>query len=250
MLKFSHSRLHTFLQCRRKYCYQYIDKLPRKDWDHFTVGSQIHLLLERLYKLKKRCPSVDTNTLVQHILTRASRTIYASRLDLTQHAELTLMFKNYVASHHHTLQGSYEVEKPFNFSLSKDITIEGFIDRVDFSPVDGSLKIIDNTFEVIDYKTTKQAKYLKDSLQLAIYAIAAKERYGYDKDIIASYVMLRSGSKKISHCYSNEELTKVKAQLLDIITQIQNEIVWAGNVTNLCSWCDFEFVCKDHNEWA
>ena len=45
-LRLSVSKTKTFLDCKAKYKFCYIEKLPRKDWDFHTFGKFCHKVLE------------------------------------------------------------------------------------------------------------------------------------------------------------------------------------------------------------
>ena len=47
----SPSSINTFLQCNRKYYYQYIEKLPTKPSIHTVRGNIAHSTLENFYAL-------------------------------------------------------------------------------------------------------------------------------------------------------------------------------------------------------
>src|SRR5690242_7127802 len=46
ILRLSVSKTKTFLDCRTKFKYAYIEKLPKKDWEHHTLGKFCHKVLE------------------------------------------------------------------------------------------------------------------------------------------------------------------------------------------------------------
>lgn len=46
ILKLSASRVDTYDKCALKYYFTYLDKLPRKEWDHFDLGTLVHGTLE------------------------------------------------------------------------------------------------------------------------------------------------------------------------------------------------------------
>jgi len=218
--------------------------LPRKDWDHFTAGSQVHLLLEKMYKLKGRLQdNIEINHLTDHLIKRASFTEYGKKLTLSQQDEINYIIVQYKQLYVDTFRNKFIVEQPFNFKLG-EIEIEGFIDRVDFPP-----KFEGFDIEILDYKMAKQPKYLDKSLQLPLYAIATKEKYGYDKVVKTSYILLRHGCKKVSHIYTNEYLDHVKEEIKDIATQISKDIMWVESASPLCSYCDFEAVCSERAAW-
>ena len=49
-LSLSVSKVKTFKDCKAKYQYSYIEKLPRKEWDFHIFGKFLHEVLENFHK--------------------------------------------------------------------------------------------------------------------------------------------------------------------------------------------------------
>jgi CRISPR/Cas system-associated exonuclease Cas4 (RecB family) len=124
----------------------------------------------------------------------------------------------------------YDKEMGFNFVLGNYLVI-GYIDRVD---------LLNNTVEIIDYKTGKREVAQKDihnNLQLGIYALAASLAFP-GKQIKASLHYLRSGRIK-SHEYTQEDLEKVKQMVIDKINLIVNDFNFTATKNErVCYFCD------------
>jgi RecB family exonuclease len=91
------------------------------------------------------------------------------------------------------------VEKDFCFNITENIVIRGFIDRLDFD---------DDAYHIVDYKTTKDKKWM-EPFQLSVYGLWLKEEYGVD-DFKGSYVMLRDKSSYLSYNLTKKKNTKKK----------------------------------------
>ena len=74
-----------------------------------------------------------------------------------------------------------QIEGAFYFKINDQLSVRGFIDRID--------QVDDKTIRVVDYKTSSNPSYLKP-FQLTTYSIAAKNKYP-NKEIEASYVLIR-----------------------------------------------------------
>ena len=59
LLKLSPSAIKVYESCARKYFYSYIEKLPKKEWEHLTLGSFVHAVLEQFHNELIRDPSFD-----------------------------------------------------------------------------------------------------------------------------------------------------------------------------------------------
>ena len=51
------SKAKTFDQCKAKFKYQYIEKLPKKSWDFQIFGQFLHAILENFHELMLKKPS-------------------------------------------------------------------------------------------------------------------------------------------------------------------------------------------------
>ena len=124
----------------------------------------------------------------------------------------------------------FDKEMEFNFVLG-NYSIIGYIDRVD---------VLEDTVEIVDYKTGKREVAQKDvhkNLQLGIYALAASRAFP-DKKVKASLHYLRSGRIK-GHEYSVEDLENVKVMLLEKINLIVNDFNFTPTKNErICYFCD------------
>lgn len=237
-LRLSFTRVDTFEQCPRRFRYQYVDGLPQAPAPQLSFGSSIHGALEWLYDRKHpELPSLDETL---HALFEAwDSTGYAEvdrdeQLRAYAHArEIVTAFHMRVAAEGFRLPAATEAW--FELPVGKDIVVVGAIDRVD---VDGS-----GGLHVIDYKTNRRARsrsQVRDSLQLAIYALATNELYGR----LPASVSLDFVVPGIRVIVPVEELAldTVPGRLQDAARRIR-----AGEDTptpnRLCDWCDYRSLC-------
>jgi DNA helicase-2/ATP-dependent DNA helicase PcrA len=191
ILKLSASSMKTFDQCPKKYYYNYIAKEPRKQWDHFDLGNLCHKALE-IFHEKYKIEGTSKRTLAKlmsYSFTEARKEF--PNISNTLLAEAKDLIKDYLK----TISGGNMplvkgVETSFNFNISDNVLVRGFLDRVDV--------LKDGKFHIVDYKTTKNAKYL-DPFQLLIYGLWLKHEYPHIKDFKASYILLRHKSKLKSY---------------------------------------------------
>ena len=52
LLNLSVSKAKTFKECKAKFRYTYIEKLPRKERDYHVFGKFLHEILEKFHKMK------------------------------------------------------------------------------------------------------------------------------------------------------------------------------------------------------
>lgn len=226
----SYSKAKTYEGCPAKFKFGYIEKLPKKDWEFTKFGKFLHEVLEEAHKMLQ----LDTRPFNQ-IMTQ----VFKSSLknwDLTpeQKKEAYTICVNYLKDwSSRPIPQILGIEKEFNIIFDDQFLLGGFIDRVDFLPEEDLL-------EIVDYKTSKDAKYLKkDYLQLQTYAFALWLENPEIKRFKCSYIMLRLNSERVSQEFSLEEILKVEHKYLEYFENIMTETVYAPKPSPLCRFCDW-----------
>ena len=237
-LRLSFTRVDTFEQCPRRFRYQYVDGLPQAPAPQLSFGSSIHGALEWLYDRKHpELPSLDDT--LQALFEAWDSTGYAEvdrdeQLRAYAHArEIVMAFHARVAAEGFRLPAATEAW--FELPVGEDIVVVGAIDRVD---VDGS-----GDLHVIDYKTNRRARsrsQVRDSLQLAIYALATRELYGrLPASVSLDFVV---PGVRVIVPVAELALDTVPGRLQEAARRIR-----AGEDTptpnRLCDWCDYRSIC-------
>lgn len=242
VIKISASSVKTFEQCPRKYFYTYIEKEPRKHWDHLDVGNLAHNTLELFHEriIRNERKGLSLQKLMGECFS-VSRVKFPKLSD-----DLVQETKDMLIEYLGTIKGKGKmptvksVEQPFVFNITDDIIIRGYIDRVDVLP--------DGTLHIVDYKTTKNKKYLND-FQVLVYGLWLREQYPNIDKFKGSYILLRHGSSYMSYDFVMDDVLKVKEQLIKYANGIRNENLWTPIPTFLCGWCDFQKVCPSQTTW-
>lgn len=237
-LRLSFTRVDTFERCPRRFRYQYVDGLPQAPAPQLSFGSSVHSALEWLYD-RKHPVLPSREELLQALFDTWDTTGYAEvgrdeQLRAYEHARAV------VSAFHSRLEREgfrlpAATEAWFELPMGTDVVVVGSIDRLDVDD--------DGTMHVIDYKTNRRARtraQVRDSLQLAIYALATRELYGrlpatVGLDFVVPGVVVRVPIEEIA-------LDTVPGRLEDVARRIR-----AGEDTptphRLCDWCDFRAIC-------
>ena len=231
------SKAKTYKDCKAKYRFCYLEKLPRKEWDFHVFGKFLHEILERHFK-KVISGVTDAPNI---ILSAAWKEAYAewkpklTQEQITEAKEICNLFlKDWAASKNPPKVVS--VEKPFYIDIDGKVLLNGFIDRIQMDH--------DGVLHVSDYKTTKNKKYLKnDYFQLQTYAFVMCLEDPTLKKVRTSYSLLRHGFESIIKEFERDEIMEIEKTFLDYAEKIAEEKLFRPNPTRLCGFCDYIDSC-------
>lgn len=233
----SYSQIDSYLNCPLQYKYKYVLRIPTLPSHALSFGTTIHdtlrdfhtkLMFEKTVTLKELLQMYEKNWQPLGYLNEEHRKIrYESGKKLLE---------NYYKKTKNDTPGYIALEKSFNIKID-GIRFYGRIDRID--TIDNAKN---NEVEIIDYKTgnAKTQKDVDKDMQVAIYAIGAKEGLGYEPKKLSLY-FLEEGIK-LTTTRSEKDLEETKAQLRQVVNEIK-----AGKFVHTpgmhCNWCDFKAIC-------
>lgn len=240
-LSLSVSKVKTFKDCKAKFKFSYIEKLPRKDWEHLVFGKFLHEVLENFHKKLMEDPLVQLNVLMTECFKQSSIT-WKDKINAAQKKEACEILGVYLkqiteAKKKGAMPTILSVEKDFYIDIDGKILLNGFIDRIQMDP--------DEVLHVSDYKTTKNKSYLKkDYFQLLTYAYVMCLEDPKLERVRTSYILLRHNFETIVKEYTRAEIMKVEKKFLDFADSIHAEKLYRPNPTPLCDYCDYLELCE------
>lgn len=244
ILKLSATSMKAYDQCPKKYYYTYILKEPRKQWAHFDLGNLCHRTLEIFHSIymKEGTSKRSLSKIMSYAFGKAREEFNDINKNILVEAKsLVKKYLKYVSKNGMPLVKG--VETSFNFNLEKDLIVRGFLDRIDIMK--------DGRFHIVDYKTTRNTKYL-EPFQLLTYGLWLQNKYQNIDSFKASYVLLRHNSKLKSYEFNFEDINKCKKKIIEYAKNIRtsvNEDSWAPIPSPLCNWCDFQHICPTQQGW-
>ena len=238
-ITWSASRLKTFLECKRKYYYRYIQKIGAKEEAELNEGAFMHQLLDHLHRENDRFESEEE---ILHLIW-----ILLDRLLPQEDAKIRyqkLLWKEklrgFARSQIEHFSNNWRVverEKEFS-SLIGGLSFKGRIDRIDQNETDTL---------VLDYKSgsTKEAQKTKNieslnELQMSIYHQMLSDRY---QNINLAFV-------KIFENGEIEEITALEEKnerLFEVIIELkQTKSFTASKCEELqkCKFCEYQLMCE------
>jgi putative RecB family exonuclease len=240
-LRLSVSKTKTFLDCKAKYKFNYIEKLPKKDWDHHTFGKFCHSVLEHFHKQYLEGCLLPYNT-VMNDSWKVAWAEYKDKMTPTMKKDCWDLINKYLKLVS-LKKGQFPanviaVEKRFDFQVAENLVLNGAIDRIQLDD--------DDVIHVCDYKTAKNKKYLKnDWFQLLTYAYVIVTEDPSIKKVRGSYILLRHDFEYMTVEFDLPEILKVKDKFVEYARQMNTETEFKPNPTPLCNFCDFQNLCPE-----
>lgn len=239
-VKLSSTRLKTFLTCKRKYYYKYIEHInshdiPRDMPKEYEIGNAVHLALAELYRKKSTYKNLD------ELKSDLSKELD----DVRGKSELD---KYLIAMQKKRMDSFCEAEiKRFNDGWSvafceenmsvefAGMTLMGQIDRIDKRK---------NEIEVLDYKTGSYSLYNKNNFseatgfQLEFYYLLAG---GLGNVEGCGYYDLKE-SKIVPEPFLQEKLAVLESNIKDLLNIEEVNFEKCEDVKS-CLFCEFSVMC-------
>lgn len=247
-MRTSYSALETFQQCPQKYKFQILDKIKTPKSKEAVFGTLIHNSLKFLFSRDPLYPSLD------EVISHFRDSWQASDIANLSKDERSL----YLTQGENILRRFYAKNQPWNFNVvdmetrfelsildsrtGSTHTIVGIMDRVD--------KPTDNSFEIIDYKTSRKMKSqeaLDIDLQLSLYHLGLLRRWPHiPADTVALSLYYVKHNEKITTRRKKEDSERVEEQVLATIRDIETRTAsndFPPQPSALCDWCGYKALC-------
>ena len=239
----SYSKITTYKDCPKKYKFAYIEKLPRVE-KHYTIFGQFcHEVLETFHKYylddkMKHLTFVEA----MHKAFYSSIDNWKDKITKEQLDEAHAIMLDYLI----IVSAEKEEEKPIILSVEQkiwtpindEIVLYGYIDRVQ--------RDSDGIIHVVDYKTTKDPKYLKDRTQLLLYGYSLFVDDESIETIRTSYILLKHKMRYMTAEHTKEELIEAKDKLLERWRKVVDDKLFRATPLKFkCSFCDYINSCTE-----
>lgn len=239
-LRLSVSKTKCWSSCKKQFHYSYILRLPKKERDYHIFGKSVHAILEYFHQFLLDGSKEAHNKLMSFAFKKVQQE-YKDKLTPEMTREIYDIVAKYLTCKKHLLANVISVEKNFALNLGTEeqpIILNGMIDRIQLDE--------DGIIHVIDYKSSKSDRYLKNDLfQLLVYSYILLTENPILEKVRGSYMMLRHDFRLITKEFSKEEILTIKDKILKYAEDISNETEYPTNPTVLCGWCDFIDQCPD-----
>ena len=239
----SSTNIQTFLNCKRKFKYKYVDRVKVETKiasKYLSFGNSIHSTLAQFNKITdEKYRSVEN----LHALLRKNwkREGYSSIDEEREYGLKALdMLSNYLNDPKDQGQKNIIIEEMIRKDMDGKFILNGKLDKVYLRE--------DNQLETVDYKTGNTIEGI-NKIQIQIYILLTKEKTGRYPDIVSYYYMAHN--KKIEQKVTKELIDEITEILWDVYHRISIEKEYPCNPNFNCeSTCEYYDICegaKDEN---
>ena len=238
-ITWSASRLKTYLDCKRKYYYRYIQKIQAKQDDEPNEGLFLHLLLDHLYKENNSYESKEEmqkkiDILLDELLAFDDAKIAYQKLLWKE------KLKGFVDSQIEHFKADWKVverEEEFSTEIG-GLRFKGRIDRIDQNDTD-TLVIDYKSGSIVEANKTKNLENLSD-FQMSIYYHMLSSKY--QNINLAFMKILEKG--EIEEITALEEKNELLAEHLIDLKQTKSFVAVKTDDLKKCKWCEFALMCE------
>src|SRR3989338_418553 len=249
-MRTSYSSLQTYKQCPQKYKFQEIDRVPSKKSKEAVFGTLIHSSLKFMFEKTPLFPTLDeVIEFYRSNFPPAENSIFETEIVRNAYfGEGLKMLKNFYAKNAPWNFSVIDLESRFEIPLvdekrQETHILSGKIDRID--------KLPDESYEIIDYKTSKRLpsqESVDNDLQLSIYSLGVQKKWPHLKteQIKVSLYFLKHG-EKLTSSRTTDSIKKTQDDVIDTIGQIRNKLekneIFEPIPSPLCDYCSYRSIC-------
>lgn len=237
-MRFSASKIKEYIDCPLKFKYNNILQIPTPQKTHLQVGTGIHAIYEEMARqqMQGKTPVlVDATKMLDD--TWDGSVFESATQEKQERSKMEKMLEFWFQFEKTNPNETIAIEERFDLSI-KGSPFTGFIDRLDRTPT--------ADYIVIDYKTNKTPytkNELKEDVQIALYCLAVKEKYG-KLPVKAGHMYVHPNVAKLN--LIDIEATNVDAVIEKVKVAVEGILDedFELKVQPNCYFCDYKGICE------
>ena len=237
-MRFSASKIKEYIDCPLKFKYNNILHIPAPHKTHLQVGTGIHAVYEEMARQKMQGKTPLISDAMKMLDDTWDGSLFPSATQEKQErSKMEKMLDFWFRFEQTNPNETIAIEERFDLSINGS-PFTGFIDRLD--------RTLAGDYIVIDYKTNKTPytkNELKEDVQIALYCLAVKEKYG-KLPVKAGHMYVHPNVTKLN--LIDIEATNVDAVLEKVkeaVAGILDEDFELKGQPN-CYFCDYKGICE------
>jgi DNA helicase-2/ATP-dependent DNA helicase PcrA len=239
-LKLSSSALDLYRKCPQHYAFRYLWSLKEGPRGTLTFGSVMHTTIRRFMEQLKKGVKLPFEEVQRIYETEWNSAGYEDDYQEAEYKKDGLeQLKTFHASMLAETPNVLEQEKGFELPLENDVILTGRIDQVN--------GLGGNDVEIVDYKTGKPKKEAdaRKSVQLSVYALAAKEIFEWNPVRLALYHLQNNSVQATTR--DAKQLQEAETLIQETAADIRAQEFSPSPGFN-CRSCAYKLICPAHEE--
>ena len=232
-LSLSASAVETYKTCPLKFKLGHYSKVPTGPHPALTFGNIMHVCVKRYFELRKnKTPTFEEMKKIYESQWRQAG--FEDRYQEEAYKKAGLeQLRGFCDEHRNRDIKPLELERRFSLDLG-DIVLEGRIDQIN--------SLGNGAVELVDYKTgTPQDQKKADrSLQLSLYALAARRELKLDPQRLTFYNL--TSNEAVSAIRTDKDLEKAQETLREVAGEIRQRH-FDPKPGYACKFCDYFPIC-------
>jgi ATP-dependent DNA helicase UvrD/PcrA len=242
-LRLSATAIETYLDCPLRFKFSHLYRIPTGPQAALTFGNIMHQSVRHYFKLRKE-GKVNFNDLSQFYLGSWKNVGFEdSYQEETYQKSGFNQLREFTDRHNAMPIAADGVRTEVHFELGMhDVVLEGRIDQINpVTPHEPSL------VQLVDYKTgrPRTQKDADKSLQLSVYALAAREQMGLEPQGLIFYNL--TNNQPVASVRTQKELEIVQQKILRVAEEIRR-MIFPPAPGFACRYCEFVPICPAHEE--
>jgi DNA helicase-2/ATP-dependent DNA helicase PcrA len=242
-LHLSATAVEDYLSCPLKFKFSHFLKIPTGPQAALTFGNIMHQAVRHYFELRRRAlPSFQA---MEEFFLGAWKDVgfedaYQEQAYKKAGLEQLRVFVERQKENQVPAE-KIRLEESFHLDLG-DVVLEGRVDQIDPLGPPG-----DPAVELIDYKTgrPRSQKDADQSLQLSIYALAAREHLKLKPARLTFYNL--TNNQPVSTARTARDLDRAVDEIREVANQMR-DLLFPATPGYVCRWCDYQPVCPAHEE--
>ena len=237
-LQLSASAIETYEDCPLKFKFGHYLKVPTGPQPALTFGNIMHQCVRHYFELRRQGKARFED--VEEFYDRSWKDAgFEDEYQEQTYKKAGLsQLRTFVKKHEASMTLPLGMETHFALDLG-DVVLEGRVDQIN--------PLKDSAVELVDYKTGKPPlqKDADKSLQLSVYALAAREQMKLDPARLTFYSL--AINEAVSSVRTPRDLDGVVAEVRQIAGQIRQQL-FPARPGFVCKFCDYVAICPAHEE--
>jgi DNA helicase II / ATP-dependent DNA helicase PcrA len=240
-MKLSCSAVENYRKCPQQYAFSYLWSLKEGPRATLTFGSVMHTTIKRFMEQVKKGNKLPFEEVQRIYETEWNSSGFEDDYQETEYKkdgveQLKAFHAAVLAESLHIL----EQEKGFELPLANDVTLIGRMDQVN--------GLGHNEVEIVDYKTGKPKKDVdaNKSLQLSIYALAAKEIFEWNPVRLVFYYLLNNSIQVTTR--DAKQIVAAEKIIQETAAAIRAR-EFPAKPGYVCRSCAYQPICPAHEEF-